>query len=405
MSKKILIFSLSYYPLPVSGAEAAVNEITKRIDPEDITFHLICNGYNSELPKVEQHDHVLIHRIGITTKDPEVADLRKRPLHFNKYLYQFGAVFKAWRLHRKHKYDAIWCLMPHSAGVPAALFHMLFPKLKLVTTLQEGDPIEHIERSVKPLWPLFTRAFTKATVIQAISTYLEDWAYQRKATCPVELIRNGANPKNLENPYSEVELNEMRDALGKKESDVHLLIAARLVEQKAIDVIIKALKLLPEHIHLIIVGGGVEEENLKALTKELDLEGRVQFVGMVERDDVPKYRNTIVADIFVHPSRSEGLGLSLLSAMAARLPVITTQVGGIADFLFDSKRNPGREPTGWAVDPDNPEQIAAAVMDIIAHPAEAKRVTDNARAMVEKDYNWDVIARDMRTKVFARVLE
>ena len=52
--------------------------------------------------------------------------------------------------------------------------------------------------------------------------------------------------------------------------------------------------------------------------------------------------------------------------MAAGLPVIATQEGGIADFLFDAVRNPDKETTGWAVDKDSPEQIAEAVREIVA---------------------------------------
>ena len=90
-------------------------------------------------------------------------------------------------------------------------------------------------------------------------------------------------------------------------------------------------------------------------------------------------------------------------AMACRLPVIGTQVGGIADFLFDAKRNPERGATGWAVDPDSPEQIRDAVKDILAHPEVVKEVTERARAMVEEEYDWDIVARKMHTHVFDRI--
>ena len=142
---------------------------------------------------------------------------------------------------------------------------------------------------------------------------------------------------------------------------------------------------------------------LKNLTAELGLEKRVRFLGALERDDVPKYRNTIVSDIFVHPSRSEGLGNTILSAMAAHLPVITTQVGGLADYIFDAKRNPDQETTAWAVDVDSPEQIAEAVKDILANPEQVERVTGAARQMVETEYNWEPISEAMQERVFAKL--
>jgi glycosyltransferase involved in cell wall biosynthesis len=86
--------------------------------------------------------------------------------------------------------------------------------------------------------------------------------------------------------------------------------------------------------------------------------------------------------------------------MVSRLPVIATQEGGIADFLFDEKRNPEKETTGWAVDKDSPKQIAEAVKDILARPEQVKKVTDHAYQVVTTQYNWNFIAKDMKEKVF-----
>jgi len=199
-------------------------------------------------------------------------------------------------------------------------------------------------------------------------------------------------------------VDELKRNLGKKDGDVYLLNAARLVHQKANDDVIRALALLPENINFILIGGGEDEEMLRLAAKDEGVAERVKFIGQLSRDDVPKYRNRAIADIFVCPSRSEGLGNSFLSPMAARLPVIATQEGGLAEFIFDEKRNPDKEPTAWAVDKDNPEQIAEAVKDILANPGKVNEVTERAREMVFEKYNWDNVAKDMRKKVFGRVL-
>lgn len=400
--KKILIFSLSYYPQFTSGAEAAIKEITDRIDPKDIEFHMVTNRYNSELPKVEKVGNVLVHRIGIATKNPTFEDLGKMPLHINKPLFQFLAAFKALLLHRKYHYDGIWAMMAHSAGVPAAIFKLFHPKVPYVLTLQEGDPPEHIEKVMRPLWPLFTRAFTSADIIQSISTFLSEWARRRGYKGHIELIYNGANPRDIKGEFDEKEIEKLKKELGKKEGDVFLVNTARLVHQKAFDITIRALKLLPDNVKLVIVGGGSDEEMLRNIAKELGLEKRVIFVGKVDRGVVSNYRKA--SDIFVGPSRSEGLGNAFLSAMASGLPVVATREGGIAEFLFDKKHNPDKEQTGWVVDKDNPEQIAEAVKDILANPEKTKEVTERAHAMVLEKFNWDMVAHDMHEKVFGKVL-
>ena len=91
--------------------------------------------------------------------------------------------------------------------------------------------------------------------------------------------------------------------------------------------------------------------------------------------------------------------------MAAGIPMVTTQEGGIADFLFDAKRNPDKQPTGWAVDKEDPEQVAAAVTYIMDNPDEAKQVVENAQTLVREKYNWDQIVRDMEEQIFSQVLK
>lgn len=85
--------------------------------------------------------------------------------------------------------------------------------------------------------------------------------------------------------------------------------------------------------------------------------------------------------------------------------MVATQEGGIADFLFDAKRNPDQAPTGWAVDVDSPEQIKGAILDIMGHPEEVKKVVENAQALVRETYNWEHIVHRMKNEVFSKVLK
>ena len=126
------------------------------------------------------------------------------------------------------------------------------------------------------------------------------------------------------------------------------------------------------------------------------------MVGTISHKELPKY--LAAADIFIRPSLSEGMGNSFIEAMAASLPVIATQEGGISDFLFDEKRNPDKPITGWAVDKDSPDGIVAAVKAIMGNPEKVRAVTATAKQMVIEKYDWAVVAKDMREKVFERAL-
>lgn len=399
--RRVLIFSLAYFPKHVGGAEVSIKEITDRI--QDIEFHMVTNRFDSTLPKVEKMGNVLIHRIGITKENPSMGDLHKWPLHLNKFLYQFFAAWKAGQLHRTYRYDATWAVMAHSCGVPAAIFKYFHPETKFILNLQEGDPPEQIERTMLPLWPLFSRAFTSADIIQTLSTFLAEWARRRGFMGPIEVIPNAVNAAYFSQTYPPTVLNEVRDSLGKKMGDVFLITTSRLVHKNGVDDVIRALPLLPEHVHFIVVGVGPDEGMLKRLAKDSGVEKRVTFTGHIGHADLPKYLQA--SDIFIRPSRSEGMGASFPEAMAAGLPVIATQEGGIADFLFDEKRNPDKPITGWAVDKDSAADIARAVKDIVAHPEKVRAVVATAKAMVVEKYDWNIIARDMRERVFDPILK
>lgn len=398
--KKILIFSLAYFPKHVGGAEVSIKEITDRMP--DLEFHMITNRFDSTLPKVEKIGNVLVHRIGIARKNPTMADLKKFPLHLNKFFFQFFAAFKAYRLHRRYRYDATWAMMAHSCGVPAAIFKMLNPGVKYILNLQEGDPPEYIEKKMRPLWPFFKRAFTKADVIQPLSTFLAKWARRMGYTGPIEIVPNAVAAKHFSQEYPQTVIDEIKDKLGKKMGDVFVITTSRLVHKNAVDDVIRALPNLPENVHFIILGTGPDEMMLKKLAADFKVSSRVQFIGHIGHEDMPKYLKA--CDIFTRPSRSEGFGASFAEAMAAELPIVTTQEGGISDFIFDEKRNPDKPITGWAVDKDSPEQIAEAVKDIMSRPEKVRAVVATAKQMVIEKYDWDIVAKDMREKVFARVL-
>ncbi len=390
MIKRILVFSLAYYPSHVSGAEVAIKEITDRIDPSDIEFSMVTHRFQSDVPKMERIGNVTVHRVGFG------------PSYLSKILFVPLAALTAVRLHRERPFDGSWVMMTYML-FPLVLAKLLGLRGPYALTLQDGDPYEKVfERwFIRPVAPILNWGFRNATMVQAISSYLATWPKRRGYKYGVEVIPNGASLESGKE-FTVEELAPIRTQLGKKEGDVFLLSVSRLVHQKAIDIVIRALALLPEHIKLAVVGDGPDREMLESLAKELHVSDRVVFVGHVERTETAKFRKA--CDIFVLPSRSEGQGISFLSTMLSGMPVITTQEGGIADFLFDRVRNPNKPTTGWAVDVDNPEQIKTAVEEILANPERAQKVTMEAKALIKRQYDWNQIAHDMKERVFDIVL-
>lgn len=394
MTKKVVVFSLAYYPNFVSGAEAAIKEISDRIDPQDIEFHLITLLFDKAAAREEQIGNVRVYRVGWGGN------------YLSKILFVPLAALKARSLHAKEKFDAVWSMMTYML-FPAVLARAIGVNAPRVLTLQDGDPYEKVfgRPLFRLLAPLLDYGFRTTQMVQAISSYLATWPPRRGYTGPIELIYNGANPRNLAEDFSSEEAEAAKEKLGKKPGDIYLLNASRLVYQKANDDTVRALNHLPQNVHLVLIGEGEDRDMLVRLAQELQVEDRVHLLGQMDRSQVPNYRNRVFADIYVTPSRSEGLQLSSLSAMAARLPLIATQAGGLADYVWDVKHNPDKPETAWVVDADSPEQIAAAVQDIMNNPEKVARITDTARAMVLEKYNWDMIGKQMRDRVFVPVFK
>jgi glycosyltransferase involved in cell wall biosynthesis len=398
VKKKILIFSLAYYPKHIGGAEVAIKEITDRLPTEEFEFHLLCNRFDSTLPTEEVVGNVYVHRIGLTTKNPTMADLRKWPLHFNKILYQWQAFSEAKKLHQKYLFHGVWAMMAHSTGIPAGKFKKAFPKVQYLLTLQEGDKPEAIEKKMRVFGQSFRDAFLQADMIHVISNFLGAWAHRQGFQGTPILIPNAVNINHFTQSYSSEVLAATRLELGLKPNDIALITTSRLVYKNGIDDVVRALPLLPPQVKFIIFGTGPDEELLKSLIAKYSLEQRVRLGGHIAHVDMPRYLKA--CDIFIRPSRSEGMGNSFVEAMAAELPVIATQEGGIADFLFDAIRNPEQPATGFAVDMNNPEQIVSCVTRILENPNSVKETLNTAKAMVIAKYDWDLIAQRMNTEVF-----
>ena len=372
--KRVLIFSLAYFP-HVGGAEIAIKEITDRT--EDIEFHMLTMNFGGEA-KEEKIGNVVVHRLG------------NGGSYFSKILFVPRAARAARAMHAALHFDAFWAMMSYML-FPIVLLRFGGGQVPYVLTLQDGDPFSRIFSRwfILPFRPLLSAGFRNANAVTALSTYLAVWAKKMGYRGEVVVVPNGADlTQFISGAHPQIETGGI----------VNLVTSSRLVRKNALDDVIRALVLLPPNVQFVIYGSGPEEGELKRLAEELNVTEQVLFKGYVPHTKLARAYQT--THIFIRPSRTEGFGASFPEAMAAGLPVVATQEGGIADFLFDEKRNPEKPATGWAVDVDSPEQIALAVKDIIMNPEKVARVRANALALVREKYDWNLIAKQMRN-VFA----
>lgn len=402
--KRILVFSLTYYPRFVGGAEVALKEITDRFNPHEYSFDLITLRLDRALPREERIGNIRVFRIGFAKMNPTAEELVRFPMYMVKALYPLMAFRKAIVLSSRHRYDAFWAMMTYM-GFPAVLFRLFYRKTPYLLTLQDGDPISHIRDRfrIRIVAPLFRRIFTEAAVVQTISVFLARFAGSMGTRAPIVVVPNGVDIGVFARQYTAQERLATAREIGKKPGETFLVTTSRLVAKNALDDVIQSLAFLPDAVHFVVIGDGPLLGALRDLAARERALSRVHFLRHIDYRNIPRY--LAVSDIFVRPSLSEGMGNSFIEAMAAGVPVIGTQEGGIADFLFDPDKNKDREPTGLAVAPRDPRGIARQVKRYLNDPALRQKIIHNARMLAREKYDWNLIARRMEREVFKTLLE
>jgi glycosyltransferase involved in cell wall biosynthesis len=145
-----------------------------------------------------------------------------------------------------------------------------------------------------------------------------------------------------------------------------------LVPHKSPGDLLEALARLPGGVHAVLAGAGGLEGALRRRAGEDDLRGRVHFLG--HREDVPRILRSI--DAFCLPSHLEGLGTSVLDALAAGAPVVAAAGGGIPEMVEQGV-------SGLLVPPGRPETLAEALDRVLADPDLADSLRRGGRRRVE----------------------
>ena len=184
-------------------------------------------------------------------------------------------------------------------------------------------------------------------------------------------IPNGIDLKK----FAQVSGEGVRAEFGLPADRPLLGVVGRLHPQKGHENLFHALAAMPQAraggVSCLVIGTGELQDALHAMVREMGLEHCVIFTGM--RTDVP--RLVAALDVFVMPSRWEGLPIALLEAMASAKPVICTRVGGIPDVVIDGDN-------GLLVDPEQPAQLQARIVQLLGDPGARTRLGLRARETV-----------------------
>ncbi len=168
----------------------------------------------------------------------------------------------------------------------------------------------------------------------------------------------------------------LREALGIGRDKLAVGTVAALAAHKDYPTLLQAAAIVTashERVNFVAVGDGPLRHRLRALVTNLGLDRRFVFAGFQE--DVGPYLR--VFDLFVLASRTEGLGTSLIDALAAGLPVVATRTGGIPEIVEDGMN-------GLLVPPRDPLALAQAILRLVADESLRARLAQAARPSVAR---------------------
>jgi glycosyltransferase involved in cell wall biosynthesis len=161
----------------------------------------------------------------------------------------------------------------------------------------------------------------------------------------------------------------------------------RVVFEKGLHILVKAMPMIlaqEPSAKVVIAGKGPELESLRSLAWSLGIGEKVLLTGFITDEDRDKLFK--IASCAVFPSLYEPFGIVALEAMAAKCPVVVSEVGGLQDVVQHAE-------TGVTVYSDDPDSLAWGILHTLQHPEWAARRVENAYRAVREEYNWDRIAQ------------
>jgi D-inositol-3-phosphate glycosyltransferase len=380
--RRVAMLSVHTSPLdPPGGGDAGgmnvyILETAKRLADAGVAVEIFTRATSSELdPVVEMHPGVLVRNV---TAGPfeglGKADLPAQLCAFT------AAVLRAEAYYEPGWYDLIhshyWLsgqvgwLARDRWGVPLVHSAHTLGKVKNAA-LAEGDSPEPLSRIVGE-----EQVVAEADRLIASTS---DEAY--------ELVTlYGADPLLVDTVPPGVDLEmftpgsgeEVRRTLGIGANEVMLLFVGRIQPLKAPDILLRAAALLPENVHVVVVGapsgtGLAEPKWLERLAWDLGLGERAHFVAPVPRLGLAGYYRA--ADLTVVPSYNESFGLVALESQSCATPVVAAAVGGLPTAVGDAGVLVGtHDPFDWSMAIESllgaPERLASLAVKARAHAAE-----------------------------------
>ena len=384
---KIAIITAGILPVPPVKGGAVENLVYSFIKQNELSNHPIeieVYGIESEenvaYPKNQSYTKYHNIKIGRThdiLEKTKISPLLR--LLFKKYK-NYPYLYKVLKILKKNKYDYIvvenrpWFIEDiKKVTEDKIILHMHNDHLCL--NIKENKSVIEICHKI-----LVVSDYLKRQILTHFQ--VED--------NKVIVLENGINHLLFTPNLEQTEIDELRKKMNIKKSDFLVVFSGRLIKEKGILEVINSFKLLShlDDLKLLIMGANTYSSDLgDPFTQELvslseSIKDKIIFTGYIDYYNMPNYYN--IGDIALLPSIwQEPSGLVILEAMSMKLPIITTNVGGIPELIRDK---------GYVLDLDSNLQtnIVEAIKELYSDEKLRMRLGDEARSRVIQYYTEEV---------------
>jgi|SRR5690625_3457838 len=334
----------------------------------------------SQLPNKELYNGILVFR-------PRFIDLPIKALkrHSWKSINRFiGRLIE--RVYKDFKFDIIHAHMGYPDGRVGLELKKKF-NVPLITTIRSTDTVKNLK--LYKVKEELTKALINSDVVISPSVPIKRTIEEKLRISP-KIIGNGTYLTN------KVTTNQyLKDKFKDK---IVLLSVANLIERKAIDYNIKAvkriIKKIPDFVY-IIIGDGPQRGYLEELVNKLKLNKHVFFKGNLPNEKAMEYMS--ICDIFSLPSWKETFGLVYIEAMLNQKPIILSRDEAIEGTVI-------HKYNGMVVEPKNVEQLVDSIKFLCTNVEAAKKISINGEKTVLKHYLWSHIGEELE-RVYMNLLD
>jgi glycosyltransferase involved in cell wall biosynthesis len=286
-----------------------------------------------------------------------------------------NGLLKLWRILKREKFDAVVTFTHDSNMLGLPLAKLAGIRARVGTHLGE---IRGMSRWRERLHTFLVNRGVIQTLVASSSRTKNNAIEAGIDPIRIKVIHNAIMPFDV----GGVNRNTVRDKLGLRHDDIFLLAVGRLVYEKGHEFLVEAMTAVARadgRAVAGICGEGPLREQLTRQIEALGLQEKVKLLGLW--NDIPEL--LAAADVFVLPSRWEGLPMALLEAMMAGLPVVAARVEGVEDVVEHGAH-------GLLVPLESPQALADAVLQLCsASEAQRREMGGRGRARILESYTTD----------------